>query len=102
MLILIWNFIGIKANLDEIIATSHLADTENKDESKVDDRISKLESEVARLKTKGDEDGKLINQLMGRIERLEASKDSKKECSSDKVIERPKRPASFYPLQFPQ
>jgi len=57
--------------------------------------ISKLENEVARLKTKGDEVGKLINQLVGRIERLEASKDAKKECSSDKVIERPKTSCKF-------
>ena len=79
ILILTWKFKEIKANPNESVAASLFYDAENNDESKVDDRVSKLENEVARLKTKGDDDE---NQLVGRIERLEASKGSKKECSS--------------------
>lgn len=65
------------------------------EESKVNERISKLENEVAHLINKGGEDGKLINQLTGRIERLEASS---KKCDCDKAKRmRLKRPVRLLP-----
>lgn len=66
-------------------------------ESKVNERLSKLENEVAQLKYKGGEDGKKIDQLMGRIERLEASSNATKDCNVDEGRMRLKRPGRLLP-----
>ncbi len=91
-----WNGKLIQANLNEGSITGE--NTAN-NESKVNERILKLENKVAQLEVKGYEDGKVIHLLMGRIERLEASSNNAtEECDCDeKAIRRLKCPVRLLP-----
>lgn len=83
---------SIKANQNENSAALN-------DEFSVENRLLKLENEMARMKCKEDEDGKVINQLVDRIERLETSSNVTKECICEKTNGKPKRPARLIPIQ---
>ncbi len=96
-----WDYKAIKANQNEnMVISSESSDRVSNGESKVDERIFKLENEVARLKTKGDGDEKAINQLVSRIERLEATSNVAKQCNcNNKPLGRLKRPSSLLSIE---
>ncbi len=92
--LLTWKAKLIQANQNERLLADENTANDEAHEGLVNGRISILENEVAQLKSKRSEDGKLTNLLMGRIERLEASPINATndcECEATRRLKRPVR-----------
>lgn len=100
----IFNVKSMKTNPSESEIPTESPPTENSSQLKVESRISKLENEVARLNSKGNEDSQIINQLSARINHLEAFlANFVEECNCVKTGTsngRLTRPARLLPLQL--